>query len=91
MGSDPEIQVASVVSNHLVTGIMKYFGDGFRFQQAANLFEKVSVREPEVAALLARSYVGMSTLSSLSVCYHGQLVALRRRSKGGPNHGYCSS
>lgn len=40
---------------------MKYFGDSYRFQQAANLFEKVSVREPEVAALLARSYVGMST------------------------------
>lgn len=39
---------------------MKYFGDSFRFQQAANLFEKVSVREPEVSSLLARSYVGMS-------------------------------
>lgn len=39
---------------------MKYFGDSFRFQQAANLFEKVSVREPEVSSLLARSYIGMS-------------------------------
>lgn len=39
---------------------MKYFGDSFRFQQAANLFEKVSVREPEVLSLLARSYIGMS-------------------------------
>lgn len=44
---------------------MKYFGDSFRFQQAANLFEKVSVREQEVAALLARSYIGMSALSYL--------------------------
>ena len=61
VGSDPEIQVASVVSNHLTNAIMKYFGDSFRFQQAANLFEKVSVREPEVASLLARSYIGMST------------------------------
>ncbi|KAI5120599.1 hypothetical protein M0805_008076 [Coniferiporia weirii] len=60
VGSDPEIQVASVVSNHLTAGIMKYFGLGFRFQQAANLFEKVSVREPEVAALLSRSYIGMN-------------------------------
>ena len=42
---------------------MKYFGDSFRYQQAANLFEKVSVREPEVAALLARSYIGMSELN----------------------------
>lgn len=60
VGSDPEIQVASVVSNHLTAAIMKYFGDSFRFQQAANLFEKVSVREPEVLSLLARSYIGMS-------------------------------
>lgn len=41
---------------------MKYFGDGFRLQQAANLFEKVSIHEPEVASLLAKSYVGMSRL-----------------------------
>ncbi|KAL5521698.1 BUD7 [Sanghuangporus sanghuang] len=60
VGSDPEIQVASVVSNHLTAGIMKYFGDSFRYQQAANLFEKVSVYEPDVASLLARSYIGMN-------------------------------
>lgn len=60
MGSDPEIQVATVVSNHLTAGIMKYFGDSGRYQQAANLFEKLSTREPEVASLLARSYIGMS-------------------------------
>jgi len=60
VGSDPEIQVASVVSNHLTAGIMRYFGDSFRLQQAANLFEKVSVKEPEVASLLGRSYIGMS-------------------------------
>ncbi|KAK0496621.1 Chs5p-Arf1p-binding proteins-domain-containing protein [Armillaria luteobubalina] len=45
---DPEIQVATV-----------YFGDSGRFQQAANLFEKISAKEPEVASLLARSYIGM--------------------------------
>ncbi|EJD05520.1 chaps-domain-containing protein [Fomitiporia mediterranea MF3/22] len=60
VGSDPEIQVASVVSNHLTAGIMKYFGDSFRLQQAANLFEKVSVHEPEVSSLLAKSYIGMN-------------------------------
>ena len=60
VGSDPEIQVASVVSNHLTAAVMKYFGDSFRYQQAANLFEKVVVREPEVASLLAKSYIGMS-------------------------------
>ena len=65
VGSDPEIQVATVVSNHLVAGIMKYFGDSGRYQPAANLFEKLSTREPEVASLLARSYVGMSESCSL--------------------------
>ncbi|TRM60448.1 Chs5p-Arf1p-binding proteins-domain-containing protein [Schizophyllum amplum] len=49
VGSDPEIQVATV-----------YFGDSGRFQPAANLFEKLSIREPEVASLLARSYIGMN-------------------------------
>ncbi|KDQ10467.1 hypothetical protein BOTBODRAFT_36171 [Botryobasidium botryosum FD-172 SS1] len=60
LGSDPEIQVASTVSNHLMAGIMKYFGDSFRFDQAANLFEKLTAREPELASLLARSYIGMN-------------------------------
>ncbi|KAH9477479.1 hypothetical protein JR316_0009696 [Psilocybe cubensis] len=60
VGSDPEIQVATVVSNHLTAGIMKYFGDSGRYQPVANLFEKLSVREPEVSSLLARSYIGMN-------------------------------
>jgi len=60
LGSDPEIQVASIVSNHLTAGIMKYFGDSYRLGQAANLFEKLLVRTPEVAPLLAKSYLGMS-------------------------------
>ncbi|TFY70755.1 hypothetical protein EVG20_g2256 [Dentipellis fragilis] len=60
VGSDPEIQVATVVSNHLTAAIMKYFGDSGRFQFAANLFEKLTVREPEVASLLAKSYIGMN-------------------------------
>lgn len=60
VGSDPEIQVATVVSNHLTAGILKYFGDSGRYQPAANLFEKLAAREPEVASLLAKSYIGMS-------------------------------
>ncbi|KAH8102294.1 chaps-domain-containing protein [Cristinia sonorae] len=59
VGSDPEIQVATVVSNHLTNAIMKYFGDSGRYQHAANLFEKVIVKEPEVSSLLAKSYIGM--------------------------------
>ncbi|KAF6744813.1 Chs5p-Arf1p-binding proteins-domain-containing protein [Ephemerocybe angulata] len=53
-------QVATVVSNHLTAGIMKYFGDSGRYQQAANMFEKIMVHEPEVSSLLARSYIGMN-------------------------------
>ncbi|OCH91280.1 chaps-domain-containing protein [Obba rivulosa] len=60
VGSDPEIQVATVVSNHLVSAIMKYFGDSGRYQYAANLFEKLTAKEPEVASLLARCYIGMN-------------------------------
>ncbi|KAI0674552.1 chaps-domain-containing protein [Trametes maxima] len=60
VGSDPEIQVATVVSNHLTAAIMKYFGDSGRYQYAANLFEKILAREPEVASLLAKSYLGMN-------------------------------
>ena len=69
---------------------MKYFGDSFRFQQAANLFEKVSVREPEVAALLARSYVGMSELCVTSdQCISPDTSVARRGSQSCANHGIC--
>ena len=77
VGSDPEIQVATVVSNHLTAGIMKYFGDSGRYQPAANLFEKLSVREPEVASLLARSYIGMSTCTAAPWPYQPQCIAAR--------------
>ncbi|SNX86468.1 related to BCH1 - Protein involved in transport at the trans-Golgi [Melanopsichium pennsylvanicum] len=60
LGSDPEIQVATVVSNHLTAGILKYFGETSRYEQAVNLFEKLWAREPEVAALVAQSYIGMN-------------------------------
>jgi len=60
LGSDPEIQVASVVSNHLTSGILKFFGDSFRYDQAVNLFEKMFAKEGEVASLLAAAYLGMS-------------------------------
>lgn len=65
LGSDPEVQVATVVSNHLTAGVIKYFADSFRLEEAANLFAKMTTKEPEVAALLAQSYIGMSEAS----CY----------------------
>lgn len=60
LGSDPEVQVATVVSNHLTAGIIKYFADSFRLERAANLFERMYQKDPEIAALLAQSYLGMS-------------------------------
>ena len=90
VGSDPEIQVATVVSNHLTAGIMKYFGDSGRYQQAANLFEKLAVKEPEVSSLLAKSYIGMSEFSFSDVdVIILQIPICRRGSQGSPNHG-CS-
>ena len=60
LGSEPEIQVATVVHNHLSAGILKYFGEASRYEQAVNLFEKLWAREPEVAALVAQAYLGMN-------------------------------
>ncbi|BGP25158.1 chAPs family protein [Rhodotorula toruloides] len=60
LGSEPEIQVATVVSNHLTSGIMRWFGESFRYGPAVNLFEKLVVKEGEVACLLAQSYLGMN-------------------------------
>lgn len=91
LGSEPEIQVATIVSNHLTSGIMKYFGDSFRYDQAANLFEKMAVREPEVASLLARSYVGMSVYLLFDLLARPYLINQlhRCRSKSRPSDGSC--
>ncbi|RIA96828.1 Chs5p-Arf1p-binding proteins-domain-containing protein [Glomus cerebriforme] len=67
LGSDPEIQVATVVSNHLTAGIMKYFSENFRYERAVNLFEKLYLRDPEVASLLAQSYIGMGRYNSKNI------------------------
>jgi hypothetical protein len=57
---------------------MKYFGDSGRYQQAANLFEKLSVKEPEISSLLARCYIGMSApyLAYVSESYRLLTIAL---------------
>jgi Chs5-Arf1p-binding protein BUD7/BCH1 len=93
LGSEPEIQVASIVSNHLTSGILKYFGDSSRFDQAVNLFEKLHQREPEVASLLAQGYIGMSERMSRSeTCIpypHLSLTRCRSESRGGD--GKCTS
>ncbi|KAA8892744.1 Chs5p-Arf1p-binding proteins-domain-containing protein [Sphaerosporella brunnea] len=54
LGSDPEVQVPNVVSNHLTAGLLAYIHTTGRFASGVNLFEKLRSKEPEVASLLAR-------------------------------------
>ncbi|KAJ3219428.1 hypothetical protein HDU67_001259 [Dinochytrium kinnereticum] len=58
LGTDPEVQVATYFSNHLTNGIMKYFGECGRLEEAAKFFEPLFEKDPEVGAVLARSYLG---------------------------------
>ncbi|CAO3697886.1 unnamed protein product [Rhizopus stolonifer] len=60
LGSSPEIQTAISVHNHLTSGVMKYFGDSFRYGPAIELFEKIRKSDPEAGALLARSFIGQN-------------------------------
>lgn len=59
MGSDPEIQVANIATNHLTTAIMKYFNITGRWEQGIDLFHKLREREPDVDLLLAQLYLEM--------------------------------
>lgn len=47
----------NIVSNHLTSGLLKYFKTTGRFTSGINLFEKLRMRDPEVASLLARVYI----------------------------------
>lgn len=57
LGSDPEIQVPNLVSNHLATGLLHYINTTGRFASGINLFEKLRSRDPEISSLLARVYI----------------------------------
>lgn len=54
MGSDPDVQVPNLVSNHLTTGLLNYINTTGRYTSGINLFEKLRTREPEISSLLAR-------------------------------------
>ena len=54
MGSEPEIQVPNVVSNHLTTGLLNYVHTTGRYTSGINLFEKLRTRDIEISSLLAR-------------------------------------
>lgn len=57
LGSDPEIQVPNLVSNHLTTGLLNYIHTTGRYASGINLFEKLRTRDPEISSLLARIYI----------------------------------
>jgi tetratricopeptide (TPR) repeat protein len=57
LGSDPEIQVPNTVSNHLTTGLLNYIHTTGRYASGINLFEKLRMKDPEIASLLARVYI----------------------------------
>lgn len=54
LGSEPEIQVPNLVSNHLTTGLLNYIYTTGRYTSGINLFEKLRSRDPEISSLLAR-------------------------------------
>ncbi|KAF2280089.1 chaps-domain-containing protein [Westerdykella ornata] len=57
LGSDPEIQVPNLVSNHLTTGLLNYIHTTGRYASGINLFEKLRTRDTEISSLLARVYI----------------------------------
>lgn len=76
LGSKPEIQVATSVHNHLTSGVMKYFGDSFRYGPAIELFEKLHKKDPEVGALLAESFIGANEeIKAVKVLYEDLKLA----------------
>ena len=57
LGSDPEVQVPNLVSNHLTTGLLSYIHTTGRYASGQNLFEKLRTRDPEISSLLAKIMV----------------------------------
>ncbi|KAI9844032.1 MAG: hypothetical protein M1837_005967 [Sclerophora amabilis] len=57
LGSDPEVQLPNLVSNHLTTGILRYIHTTGRYTSGINLFEKLRARDIEISSLLAKVYI----------------------------------
>jgi Chs5-Arf1p-binding protein BUD7/BCH1 len=71
LGSDSVVQVPNFVSNHLTTGLLKYFETTGRYTSGINLFEKLSAQKDEVASLLAKvMFMGNEEVQGVSVLYN---------------------
>ena len=57
LGSEPDVQVATLVNNHLTTALLSYFAYSGRYASAVNFFEKLRPENPQVVALLVKVYV----------------------------------
>lgn len=70
MGSDSTVQVPTIVSNHLVSGLLKYFETTGRYASGINLFQKLQTQNVEVASLLAKVlFMGNEEVEGVRVLY----------------------
>ncbi|KAK0637013.1 putative clathrin-coated vesicle protein [Bombardia bombarda] len=70
LGSDSVVQVPNIVSNHLTTGLLKYFHTTGRYASGINLFEKLRSQNVEVASLLAKVlFMGNEEVEGARVLY----------------------
>ncbi|KAI9824300.1 MAG: hypothetical protein M1826_007397 [Phylliscum demangeonii] len=54
LGSDPEMQIPTLISNHLTSGLLQYIRTTGRYASGMNLFEKLRTRDVEISSLLCR-------------------------------------
>ncbi|CAK7216042.1 bud site selection protein [Sporothrix bragantina] len=70
LGSDSTVQVPTLVSNHLVSGLLKYFETTGRYASGINLFQKLQTQNVEVASLLAKVlFMGNEEVEGVRVLY----------------------
>ncbi|RDW89235.1 hypothetical protein BP6252_01267 [Coleophoma cylindrospora] len=70
LGSDSVVQVPNNVSNHLTTGLLKYFATTGRYASGVNLFEKLRTRNVEVSSLLAKVlFMGNEEVQAIRVLH----------------------
>ncbi|CZR67564.1 related to BUD7 protein [Phialocephala subalpina] len=70
LGSDSVVQVPNNVSNHLTSGLLKYFHTTGRFASGINLFEKLRTRNVEVSSLLAKvMFMGNEEVQAVRVLH----------------------
>ena len=66
------MQVPTVVSNHLVSGLLRYFETTGRYASGINLFQKLQQQNPEVASLLSKIlFMGNEEVEGVRVLYQG--------------------